>query len=88
MSLINQKGKSAVEKAAQDLGLTGDGMGESDDYLSQENHIFINKLNYICKNYDTSFKDVSAAIMSDSIGLTCMWDFFKQRQLSSTIIIT
>ena len=63
-------------------------MGESDDYLSQENHIFINKLNYMCKNYDTSFKDVSAAIMSDSIGLACRWDFFEQRQLSFTIIIT
>ena len=34
-------------------------MGEKDDFLSQENHLFINKLNYICKNYDTSFKDVS-----------------------------
>ena len=66
MSLMNQKGKSAIEKAAQDLGLTGDGIGESDDFLSQENHIFINKLNYVCKNYDTSFKDVSAAIMSNS----------------------
>ena len=63
-------------------------MGESDDYLSQENHIFINKLNYMCKNYDTSFKDVSAAIRSDSIVLACMWDFFEQRQLSFTIIIT
>ena len=66
MSLINQKGKSAIAKAAQDLGLTGAGMGESDDYLSQENHIFINKLNYICKNYDTSFKDVSTMIESVS----------------------
>ena len=75
MSLINQKqGKSAVEKAAQDLGLTGDGMGESDDYLSQDNHIFINKLNYICKNYDTSFKDVSQR-------QHILLDFFEGRQL-------
>ena len=86
MSLINQKGNNpAVEKAAQDLGLTGDGMGESDDYLSQENHLFINKLNYICKNYDTSFKDVSIAIKSVSNDLACMLDFFNQRQLSFTI---
>lgn len=34
MSLTDQKGKTAVEKAARDLGLTGNGMGESDDYLS------------------------------------------------------
>ena len=89
MSLTDQKGKTAEEKAAKALGLTGHGMGESDDYLSQENRIFINKLNYICKNYDTSFQDVSAAILSDFNELTCMWDFFKQRQqLSSCIIIT
>ena len=50
---------SAAAKGAQELGLTGSGMGENEDYLSHENHIFINKLNYICKNYDTSFKDVS-----------------------------
>ena len=40
-------------------GLTGEGLGEKEDFLTTENHLFINKLNYICKNYDTSFKDVS-----------------------------
>ena len=44
----------------EDTGaLSGKGMGETIDFLSQENHIFLNKLTYICKNYDTSFKDVS-----------------------------
>lgn len=42
-----------------DDALTGNGIGERIDFLSQENHIFVNKLNYICKNYDNSFKDVS-----------------------------
>ena len=27
--------------------------------ITSENHIFINKLNYICKNYEAHFKDVS-----------------------------
>ena len=35
------------------------GLGEDIDFLTNENHIFLNKLNYICKHYDTSFKDVS-----------------------------
>ena len=35
------------------------GLGEDINFLTAENHIFLNKLNYICKNYDTSFKDVS-----------------------------
>ena len=39
--------------------LTGDGIGEKEDFLTTENHLFINKLNYICKNYDKSFSDVS-----------------------------
>ena len=49
------------KKAAQALaaGLTGEGLGEKEDFLTTENHLFINKLNYICKNYDTNFKDVS-----------------------------
>lgn len=28
------------------------------DFFDSENHIYINKLNHICKNYDTAFKDV------------------------------
>ena len=39
--------------------LTGNGLGEKEDFLTTENHLFINKLNYICKNYDKSFADVS-----------------------------
>ena len=35
------------------------GLGENQNFLDKENHIFINKLNYICKNYDQAFKDVS-----------------------------
>ena len=35
------------------------GLGENQNFLDRENHIFLNKLNYICKNYDTAFKDVS-----------------------------
>ena len=52
-------------KKPQDEGeeLTGNGIGEKVDFLSQENHIFVNKLNYICKNYDTNFKDVSLELV-------------------------
>ena len=35
------------------------GLGENEEYMDRENSIFINKLNYICKNYDVAFKDVS-----------------------------
>jgi len=55
--------KKAAEEAASknpnDVYLTGNGMGEVDDFLSSQNHLFINKLNFICKNYDESFKDVT-----------------------------
>ena len=44
----------ASKKAEEGLGL-----GENQNFLDRENQIFINKLNYICKNYDTAFKDVS-----------------------------
>ena len=44
------------------LELSGIGIGEQEDFLKHENHIFINKLNYICKNYDQSFKDVSKTL--------------------------
>ena len=54
---MNQKPEAGADGEGQEL--TGRGMGEAVDFLSQDNHIFINKLNYICKNYDTSFKDVS-----------------------------
>ena len=47
-----------MQKEARE-GLTGSGLGEGEDFLKGENHLFINKLNYICKHYDTSFKDVS-----------------------------
>ena len=57
MSLANQR--PAAAKDGDGPELTGKGMGEQIDFLNQDNHIFINKLNYICKNYDTSFKDVS-----------------------------
>ena len=40
------------------------GIGETEDFLDRDNQLFINKLNYICKNYDTSFKDVSCISMS------------------------
>lgn len=46
----------ANKKAEEALGL---GLGENQNFLDRENHIFINKLNYICKNYDQAFKDVS-----------------------------
>ena len=45
--------------STEDTGLTGAGIGEAVNFLNEKNHIFINKLNYICKNYDQSFKDVS-----------------------------
>ena len=35
------------------------GIGETEDFLERDNQLFINKLNYICKHYDSSFKDVS-----------------------------
>ena len=35
------------------------GLGENEDFLERDNQLFINKLNYICKHYDSSFKDVS-----------------------------
>lgn len=57
MSLYNQK---SAAKADESNEMTGAGLGESTDFLGTENHIFLNKLNYICKNYDTNFKDVSA----------------------------
>lgn len=60
MSFLNQKGGAKSSTAASDdTGLTGTGIGESVNFLNEKNHIFINKLNYICKNYDQSFKDVS-----------------------------
>ena len=68
MSLANQR--SAAAKDGDGPELTGKGMGEAIDFLNQDNHIFINKLNYICKNYDTSFKDVSDQV---SLRLTCPW---------------
>lgn len=52
---MKQKPKGAEEGDE----LTGNGIGERLDFLTQDNHIFINKLNYMCKNYDSSFKDVS-----------------------------
>ena len=39
------------------------GLGEDINFLTAENHIFLNKLNYICKNYDQSFKDVSKGLV-------------------------
>lgn len=62
MSLINNPAKSdekSAAKGAQGVELTGDGLGESDDFFNRQNHLFINKLNYICKHYDTAFNDVS-----------------------------
>ena len=58
------------KKVAQALaaGLTGEGLGEKEDFLTAENHLFINKLNYICKNYDTSFKDVSKCPLCQTDG--------------------
>ena len=50
---------NSIEKSGKKLGL-----GEDQNFLDQENHIFINKLNYICKNYDQSFKDVSVMLAS------------------------
>ena len=47
-----------AEAAPTQAAATG-GLGEDIDFLTHENHIFLNKLNYICKHYDTSFKDVS-----------------------------
>ena len=47
-------------KSGRQPDLSGDGLGEAENFLNQENHVFINKLNYICKNYDSSFKDVSS----------------------------
>ena len=38
------------------------GLGENEDFLDRDNQMFINKLNYICKNYDNSFKDVSRGL--------------------------
>lgn len=57
MSLINKK---SAAQGGEGNEMTGAGLGESLDFLNTENHIFLNKLNYICKNYDTNFKDVSA----------------------------
>ena len=67
---MNQKQKG--EKPAEELGgaLSGLGIGERENFLGQDNHIFINKLNYICKNYDQSFKDVSASLLYRSASLT------------------
>ena len=47
-------------KTGREPDLSGEGLGEAENFLNQENQIFINKLNYICKNYDSSFKDVSS----------------------------
>ena len=61
MSIITQKGKGgAASKTESDPIETG--IGESENFLTEENHLFINKLNYICKNYDQSFKDVSCCL--------------------------
>ena len=57
MSFLTNSKKAAA--AADDEGLSGSGIGEQINFLNEKNHIFINKLNYICKNYDQSFKDVS-----------------------------
>ena len=40
------------------------GLGETEEFLDRDNQLFINKLNYICKHYDDSFKDVSLTIFS------------------------
>jgi hypothetical protein len=42
-----------------DILLSGDGIGEKENFLTHQNHLFINKLNYMCRNYDSAFKDVS-----------------------------
>ena len=62
----SKKPQGAAEDSDE---LTGSGIGECIDFLGQDNHIFINKLNFICKNYDTNFKDVKRMkkIMEDSI---------------------
>ena len=54
MSIQKKKAKE------EEFKLSGTGIGETENFLNQENHIFINKLNYICKNYDQSFNDVSS----------------------------
>ena len=59
MSSIQRKSQSLDKGRATAVQLTGDGIGENEDFLNSENHLFINKLNYICKNYDSSFRDVS-----------------------------
>ena len=58
-SLVNAVKKSIKNAPVQPTELDGTGLGENEDFLTHENHIFINKLNYICKNYDSSFRDVS-----------------------------
>lgn len=40
------------------------GLGENEDFLDRDNQIFINKLNYMCKHYDDSFKDVSIRFLT------------------------
>ena len=67
MSLMNSKKPQGAAEDSDEL--TGSGIGERIDFLGQDNHIFINKLNFICKNYDTNFKDVKRMkkIMEDSI---------------------
>ena len=70
MSLSRQKTK--VADSDERAELTGRGLGESIDFMNQENHIFLNKLTYICKNYDTSFKDVSRLRFSRLLELPCV----------------
>ena len=57
-----------LSQAPADAPATGQaaatpGLGEDINFLTAENHIFLNKLNYICKNYDQSFKDVSNRLL-------------------------
>ena len=40
-------------------GMLGEDGNPDDMFIDKKNHIFINKLTYLCKNYDTAFKDVS-----------------------------
>ena len=53
------------------------GIGENEDFLERDNQLFINKLNYICKNYDTSFKDVSFQIYSPGTSFSRCFEFMN-----------
>ena len=45
-------------------GMLGENGNPDDMFIDKKNHIFINKLTYLCKNYDTAFKDVSFVSLS------------------------